>query len=425
MSAATPDIWLISFSHQNTSIEERDRLAFSADEVAEFVPRAGSVLGDSEVAVLSTCNRTEFYVYGGERAPTWDTIGPIVSQTKAMPGISASPTQLRGSDAARHLFRVAASMESLALGEDQILAQVKEVHRQILGVGGKAPVLDRLYQFAIRCGKRVRTETTLCDGAVSIASASVELSKRIFGDLSKVEVVLVGAGETAENAAEHFKASGATRFVVVNRGEERGRALADRFHGSWLPLDQLEQALLSADIAVFATGATQPLLAGRQMRSLMKARAFRSLFLVDISNPRNVDPDAGNAPGAFLYNIDDLEAVIQDNLKTRQKEIPRAEAIVEEMVAEWDAWMQTIRVRPTIGELARQFETLRAAEVERWASKYTPEQLEAVEAFSKSLVKKLLHDPIMFLRSGIDDGTLQPEEVDILRRIFGLGSPDD
>ncbi len=425
MTAAAHDIWLISFSHQNTSIEERDRLAFSEDEVAEFVPRAGSVLGNSEVAVLSTCNRTEFYVYGAATPPTWEAIGPLVSQTKRMDGLAAHPTQLRGAEAARHLFRVAASMESLALGEDQILAQVKEVHRQILGIGSKSPVLDRLYQFAIRCGKRVRTETTLCDGAVSIASASVELSKRIFGDLSGLEIVLVGAGETSENAAEHFKASGATQFVVVNRGEDRGRALADQFHGTYRPMDELEHALRSADIAVFATGAQDYLVPATVMKPIMKSRGYRSLFMIDISSPRNVDPKCAKASGVFLYNIDDLEAVIHDNLKTRQKEIPRAELIVDAMVEEWEAWMQTIRVRPTIGELARHFEGLRESELQKWTGKYTPDQVDAIDAFSRALTKKLLHDPIMFLRAGIDDGSLKPEEVDILRRIFGLGSSDD
>lgn len=420
MSAASNDIWLLSFSHHNTSIEERDQLVFSPDEVAEFVPRMNTVFGESEVAVLSTCNRTEFYVYGAKTPPTWEALGPLVSQTKAVTKLSARPAELQGPEVARHLFRVAASMESLALGEDQILGQVKEVHRQILGFSKKSPVLDRLYQFAIRAGKRVRTETTLCDGAVSIASASVELSKRIYGDLSGLEIALVGAGETSENAAEHFKASGATRFVVVNRGEERGRTLADQFHGTYRPMEQLHAALASADIAVFATASQEPLVPESAMKPIMKARSYRELFMLDISSPRNVAPRCGRISGVFLYNIDDLEAVIRDNLKTRQKEIPAAERIVAQMVDEWESWMQTIRVRPTIGELARHFDALREAEVGRFDSKYSEEQREAVEAFSKSLTKKLLHDPIMFLRAGIEDGSLKPEEVDILRRIFGL-----
>ena len=423
MSAAR-DIWLISFSHHNTTIEDRDRLAFSADEVDALVPDARVALGDSEFAVLSTCNRTEFYGYGG--SPGWNELGRIIVARKAVSADAlARPSEFRGKDAARHLFRVSASMESLALGEDQILSQVKEVHRQILGHAEKSPVLDRLYQFAIRAGKRVRTETTLCDGAVSIASASVELSKRIFGDLGSLEIALVGAGETAETAAEHFKAAGATRFVVVNRSAERGKALADRFGGTYRPMGQLADVLGSADVAVFATGSADQLVDKRAMKTVMKQRGFRSLFLIDISNPRNIDPAVSKLSGVFLYNIDDLDAVIKDNLKSRQKEIPAAEAIIEELVEEWDAWMQTIRVRPTIGSLARFFQSVRDDELERYADRYTDEQREAVDAFSRGLVKKLLHNPIMFLRQSVENGTLKPEDVDLVRRLFDLDSLDD
>ncbi len=420
--ATVQDIWLVSFSHHNTSLEDRDKLAFSDDEVAEFVPSARNALGDAELAVLSTCNRTEFYGYG-DRAP-WDKLSPLVVRQKQLPS-GARPSEFYGRDAARHLFRVAASMESLALGEDQILSQVKEVHRQILGFPEKSPVLDRLYQYAIRAGKRVRTETTLCDGAVSIASAAVSLSRRIFGDLSELEIALAGAGETAENAAEHFKASGAVRFVVANRSPERGKALADRFAGTYRPLDQIYEVCETADIVVFATGAERPLLDAKAMKSVMKKRGYRSLFLIDISNPRNVDPKVSKLAGVFLYNIDDLESVIRDNLKTRQKEIPAAESIIEQMVDEWEAWMQTLRVRPTIGELARFFESIRSDELERYAGQYSDEQREAVESFSKGLVKKLLHNPIAFLRGSVDQGTLTPEEVDIVRRIFALDETDD
>lgn len=425
MSAVRPDIWLISYSHHNCSVEERDRLAFTAEELAEFVPGARTQI-EAELAVLSTCNRTEFYGYGADTGAWEDKLVPLVHQTKHIdPRGLAQPSRFTGSAAARHLFRVSASMESLALGEDQILAQVKDVHRQIIGLSGKSPVLDRLYQFAIRAGKRVRTETTLCDGAVSISSAAVELSKRIFGDMRELQVLLVGAGETGEHAAEHFRAAGATRFAVVNRGEERGRRLADRFGGEYYPLEELEQALKSADVAVFATGASDHLLTKKLAKPLMRRRSFRQLFVIDISNPRNVEPSVGGVSGVFLYNIDDLQEVIRDNLKSRQKELPAAEAIIEEVVQEWEAWMQTTLVRPTIASLAQTFERIRAEELERHGSRYSAEQLEAVEAFSKGLTKKLLHNPIAFLRQSIESGELKPEHVDVVRSLFNLDGTDD
>lgn len=411
------DISLFSFSHRNTPLEVRDRLVFSAEETAQFVPKVRGELA-SELAILSTCNRTEFYFFGAPPELDWNSFRPVVGEAKDV-ATTVTPYMYRGREAARHLFRVAASIESIALGEDQILAQVKDVHRQILEVSGKSPVLDRLYQFAIRVGKRVRTETALCDGAVSISSAAVELAKRIFGDFKPLEIVLVGAGETCEGAAEHFHAAGASRFVVVNRGVERGEGLAERFGGTYRPLDELEAALRTADVAVFATGSQVPLATRDLMKRVMKARGYQSIFMIDISNPRNIDPTVGDVSGVFLFNIDDLEQVVRDNLKERQREIPRAEAIIEEALDEWEAWMQTMQVTPTIGDLAKFFEGLRQQELERHRGKMPDEQFATMDAFSKALVKKLLHNPIGFLRTAADQG-LRPEDLETVRKLFKL-----
>ena len=414
------DITLFSFSHRNTSLEDRDRLAFSTEDVRQFVPRAREGVG-GEIAVLSTCNRTEFYVYGPPRQVSWDGLRGLVAQIKTfdLSGL-ASPDHFHGNSAARHLFRVAASMESLALGEDQILSQVKEVHSQIVDLPEKSPVLDRLYQYAIRAGKRVRTETSLCAGAVSISSASVELARKIFGDFADLEILLVGAGETSEHAAEHFKAGGANSFVVCNRGERRGKDLADRFHGVYRPLSEIEQACLSADIVVLATGSPEYLLTKRQMKAVMKARGYRSLFVIDISNPRNCEPSVSGVSGVFLFNIDDLDAVIADNLKHRQKEIPQAEQIVDEVLAEWDLWMQTLRVRPTIAGLAKFFDEIRLQELDRQSGKLRPDELALLDGFSRSLVKKLLHNPIMFLRNSVENNTLKSEDLDLVWSLYKL-----
>jgi glutamyl-tRNA reductase len=425
MMAKTPDIALFSFSHHDTSIEDRDALAFSPEDVEVFVPRVSGELG-GEVAVLSTCNRTEFYLFGEGDKADWTHILPHVLERKEL-DLSAleRPRALKGTEAARHLFRVAASMESLALGEDQILAQVKSVHEQIVGNSGKSPVLDRLYQFAIRAGKRVRTETSLCDGAVSISSAAVDLSRRIFGDLADNTILLVGAGETSESAAENFRASGATRFLVANRGKERGQALADRFQGRYVPLDELSTALEKADIAVFATGATDYLVTKSDLKRIMRKRKNRSLFLIDISNPRNVEPSCANVSSTFLYNIDDLESVVRENLDQRKAEIPHAERIIEEMVAEWEAWMNQMRVRPTIAALSKRLMGIREQELERYRGKVSDEHLADLEAMSKSLMKKVMHNPIMHMRSSLEDGTLRPEDLDLIWSLFNLDDLED
>ncbi len=420
--STTPDISLFSFSHRNTPLDIRDELAFSAEETAQFVPQVRDQLG-AEIAVLSTCNRTEFYLFGAQKS--WDEMSPFVSSLKEIAvRADVSPLQFRGREAARHLFRVAASIESLALGEDQILAQVKDVHRQILDVEGKSPILDRLYQYAIRVGKRIRTETALCAGAVSISSAAVELAKRIFEDFSTLHVVLVGAGETNESAAEHLKAAGATRFTVVNRGEERGQQLAAKFHGTYRPLDQLEETLKIADVMVFATGSPDFLVTKKDLKKAMRDRSYKSLFMIDISNPRNVDPKVSSVSGVFLFNIDDLEAVIKENLTERQKEIPRAEAIIDEVLTEWDTWMQAMKVRPTIAQLAQFFESIRQQELGRQKGLSEADE-ELLEQFSKSLVRKLLHNPITFLRSSVEEQNLTPEHIDLVWRLFELDRIQD
>ena len=417
MMSNSRDISLFSFSHRNTPLEVRDRLVFSREETDAFVPIArGSVA--SEVAVLSTCNRTEFYLFGAPENLDWTSFAPVVGQAKEIVQ-GVSPTVFRGRETARHLFRVAASIESLALGEDQILAQVKEVHRQVLESSGKSPVLDRLCQFAIRAGKRVRTETALCDGAVSISSAAVTLAKRIFGDFRPLEIALIGAGETNESAAENFRAAGASRFVVVNRSPERGQALAEKFAGRYAPLEDLEKVLKTADVAVFATGSPTHLATRDMMKRVMKARSFQSIFMIDISNPRNVAPEVGDVSGVFLFNIDDLEQVVRDNLRERQAEIPKAEAIIEEVLDEWVAWMQSMQVLPTIGDLAKFFEAIRQQEIEKHRGKLSDEELATMEAFSKGMVKKLLHNPITFLRNAADQG-LRPDDLHTVRNLFKL-----
>ncbi len=417
--SSSRDISLFSFSHRDTPLDVRDELAFSEEEVTTFVPAARETL-ESEIAVLSTCNRTEFYVFGNGEA-AWESLERLVKDKKEVAARHRiRPTQFMGRDAARHLFRVAASIESLALGEDQILSQVKEVHRRILEAGGKSPVLDRLYQYAIRVGKRVRSETSLCDGAVSISSAAVELARGIFGGFDELEIALVGAGETAASAAEHFKAAGGTSFVVVNRGEKRGQSLAAKYHGTYRPLSELEDVARTADIMVFATGSPTHLLEAKTMKGLMKKRAYQSIFIIDISNPRNVEPAVGNVSSIYLFNIDDLETVVQDNLKERQREIPAAEAIIEEVLDEWDAWMQTMRVRPTIAGLAQFYEGVRQQELEKHRVRLDSDEYERLDAFSKGLVKKLLHNPIMHLRQAVENQELTADEIELVQRLFDL-----
>jgi glutamyl-tRNA reductase len=423
--AVTSELTAFSFSHRNTTLAERDALSFSTSDVEAFV----SVCRQKwkcEAAVLSTCNRTELYIYGPGRDTLWLQVRRLLCEVKGLDEHRLPiPAVLQGPRAARHIFRVAASLESLALGENQILAQVKDVHEQILSLPGKSPTLERLFQYAIRVGKLVRTQTSLCEGSLSIGSAAVDLARKIFGDFSRTKILLVGAGETSETAALHFQSCGANDFVVLNRGEERGHALAARLGGRFMALDTLLEASLEADIALFATGAQNHLLTRADMKKVMKARSHRPIFLIDISNPRNIAPDVGQVESVFLYNIDDLQQVVSLNLKSRENEIPSAEAIVEHMLREWDAWLQAQQITPTIASLARFFEEIRAQELNRHNGRITEEERQMLENFSRGLIKKLLHHPISYLKTSVENQTLRTEDLHLVWALYNLDREEE
>ncbi len=412
----------ITFSHHNTGLDARDDLAFDTTDVEAFVAACGEATG-CEVAVLSTCNRTEFYLFGSQSKNPWNELKPMVARIRELaPESIPQPEVLFGDDAARHLFRVAASLESVALGENEILGQIKDVHERIISRQIRTPVLDQLFQFAIRVGKQVRTETTLCRGALSVSSAAVDLASKIFGDFASRHILIVGAGETAETAAIHFESSGADRFVVLNRSEERGRNLARRFDGTYRPLDDLVEACHSADVAVFATGAQDHLLTHAQMKRVMKARSYRPIFLIDISNPRNVDPEVSRLDSAFLYNMDDLQQVVEANLAARKEQIPATCRIIDYMVEEWQSWRQSMQVTPTIATLAQFFDQVRSEEIDRQYNGISDEKKAMLDEFSRGLVKKLLHNPIMYLRKSVDDDSLSSEDLHLVRSLYDLDS---
>lgn len=414
-----------SFSHKNAALEERDALAFSQQEAARFCGEVREQLG-CEAAVISTCNRTEFYLFGPPEQTGWRTVLEVIRQIKRL-DVEALPEPhvFEAGDAARHIFRVAASLESLALGENQILGQLKDAHELLLEQPDKSPALDRLFQYAVRCGKQVRTDTALCRGIVSISSVAVQLALKIFGDFKEREVLLVGAGETAEKAATHFQGAGAKTFTVVNRSEDTGRAFARSLGGTYRPLEELVEACTTADIVLVATGAPDHLLTKKDFKKVMKARHHGSIFLIDISNPRNIEPALASMAGVYLYNMDDLQSVVASNLDAREQEIPAAEKITEHFVSEWDNWYQSLQVTPTIATLARYFESVRETEIDRHGGAVDEAERAMLEDFSRGLIKKLLHNPIMYLRTSVHDNTLRAEDLRVLRSLYDLQDFED
>jgi glutamyl-tRNA reductase len=401
-------------------LTERDELVFSQDEITAFYSQIQEELG-IEAAVVSTCNRTEFYLFGPAEKVGWNRIREQLLTFKQLNAEQVpAPDDKRAKAAANHLFRVSASLESVALGENEILGQLKDAHELFVEHPIASSVLDELFQYAIRAGKDVRTETDLCEGAVSVSSVAVELAEKIFGDLDVCDILIVGAGEMAEKAAAHFKDRGAEQFTIANRSTETGEQLAGALGGAYVPLEDVSSSLAASDIVLTATGAEEYLIDESDIERARRDGAASPMFLIDISNPRNVDPAVSDSDAVYLYNMNDLESVVESNLSARQKEIPKAEEIIADYVVQWERWMSSREVQPTIATLAQYFEDVREQELGRMEGRLPEDQLELLENFSQGLVNKLLHYPITYLRSAEEDNQLNAGDLNLVWSLYNL-----
>jgi glutamyl-tRNA reductase len=326
----------------------------------------------------------------------------------------------------QHLFRVAAGLDSLVVGEPQILGQVKGAYAAATDQRTVGPVLNKVFPWSFTVGKRVRTETALSEGAVSVSFAATSLAKKIFGHLKGRTVLVVGAGEMGKLTAQHIQAQGVGRMLITSRTTAHAAALAESIGGQAIAWADLRSALAAADIVITATGATLPILTRPEVESVMRSRRSRSLFIIDIALPRDVDPAVGELESVFLYNIDDLQAVVQENLARRAAEVARAETIVCDEVKKFEAWLTARGVIPTVVALRQRFESIRRAELERLQPKLTglpPEARARVDEITRLLVEKLLITPTEQLKS-----TPDPERVrayaDSLTRLFALDTDE-
>ena len=329
----------------------------------------------------------------------------------------------QGPEAVRHLFRVAASLDSMVLGEPQILGQIKEAYRQATEQQATGPILNRLLHKTFSVAKRVRTETGIGDHAVSVSYAAVSLARKIFGELTGMTVLLVGAGEMAELALEHLRGQKVGRIVVANRTLERGLRLAERYRGEAVSLEELEAQLLSADILISSTGSETYLLKRDQVKAAMRRRKQRPLFLIDIAVPRDLDPAINDLDNVYLYNIDDLQEVVEQGWQRRQQEAARAERLVAAETVKFEDWLQTLEVYPTIIALKEKAAAISQAELKKTLSQLGPvseEQLQALEVLLNSVTQKLLHDPIIFLKRDHSMKKSPHRELDLVRRLFNL-----
>jgi len=391
---------LIGVNHKTAPIELRERIAISRDELPETTRALAAVPGVAECMIVSTCNRVEILAaVDGQGA---DLPGFLHRQFGLDPALLAPHIyQHHDQDAVRHLFRVAASLDSMVVGEPQILGQVKEAFAVARASGTVGGHLEHLLQSTFAAAKRVRSETAIGSNSVSIASVAVELAQKIFGSLNGRTVFLVGAGKMSELAARHLVQQGAGAILVTNRTMERARQLAEPFKGRVIPFEQLYDAASEADIVISSTGAPHPIFRTEHCQNFMHRRRNRPMFFIDIAVPRDVDPAMNRLEGIFVYDIDDLQAVASSHLAERSRVAQDAEALVAAEVERFLERQRSVSAAPAIVALQRQAEELRQAELKRAQARLgtlSAEQLAAVEALTRGLVNKFLHPPMQALK---------------------------
>ena len=391
---------LIGINHKTAPIELRERIAISREELPETTRALAAVPGVAECMIVSTCNRVE--IVASIESPEADLTAFLHRHFGLDPALLAPHIyQHRDQEAVRHLFRVAASLDSMVVGEPQILGQVKEAFAVARASGTVGAHLEHLLQSAFAAAKKVRSETEIGSSSVSIASVAVELARKIFGSLQGRTVFLVGAGKMSELAARHLVQQGAGAILVTNRTVERAHQLAKPFNGRVIPFDQLYETATEADIVISSTGAPHPIFRREHGQQFMHRRRNRPMFFIDIAVPRDVDPAVNKLEGIFVYDIDDLQAVAASHLAERSREAGDAEALVATEVERFHQRQRTVNVAPAIVALQRQAEEIRQAELRRVQARmgtFTAEQLAAVEALTRGIVNKFLHPPMQALK---------------------------
>jgi len=416
---------ITGLSHHTAPVEVRERLAFEEQALPGALDRLCQRPGMVEGMILSTCNRVEVAVTAEESSDAANSVDEFLAEARSVEPSWVSPYlyHYNGPDAIRHLFRVASSLDSMIVGEPQILGQLKSAYMLAKEHGSVSGFLDLVMTRAFNVAKRVRTETEIGSSAVSVSYAAVELARDIFGSLSGKRVLLVGAGKMAESAARHLRRAGVSDILVTNRTRSRADMLAEEFHGRVVEYDEMAGMLPDVDIVIASSGAPHFILTKDLMQGVINRRRHRPMFLIDIAVPRNVEPSVNTLDGIFVYDIDDLDRVVKSNLTARVNVAEQAEEIITEEVERMMLRLKTRDVAPTIVSLQEQLELLRTAEIERVRGKLgalTPQQQEAIEAMTRGIINKIAHAPIAEMRRKAND----PDGVQLIhmiRKLFRLG----
>lgn len=404
--------FVLGINHKECPVAVREKLHFSAKQAEAALQLAKDGCALSELVILSTCNRVEFYGFSEHAGIPEDACADLIEKTHSLSAELFAPYFYRyeGKDAMRQLFRVAAGLDSLVIGENEILGQLRDAFKKANEMETVHSVLYRLFEKALKVGKDVRTETKLNEGAVSIPSAAVELAEKIFGKLGGEKIMVLGTGEMSELTLKNLRSAGAEAAFIASRNEERGSKLACEFGAEWIPMEQGPERLKDADIVISSTAAPHPIIKLDEVKKVMTARKSRPLFLIDIAVPRDIEPEINGLDDVYLYNIDDLKGVAASNLKFRQREIQAAEKKVDQAVLDYQGWLERLKARPVM----ESFETFLDSVLEKELA-----GIEGKDQIRQRIRAKLMHPPLEKIKEASQNGGVK-RYLEALYSLFNL-----
>ncbi len=414
-------IHCIGLNHTTSPAEIREAVALTPEETEKALSRLREE-GHKETLILATCNRMEFYARSPEEQPPVEALAAIFRWLKGVDILEHEGLTYvwKTADTVPHFFRVTSGLDSMVIGETEIAGQVRNAADLAARMGASGPVLRRMVDSAVRCSRRVRTETSLTEGSISMASVSVGLAAKVLGALQETRVLIVGAGETCRVAADYLRDAGVKDFTVANRTLERAGVLAQRLGGRAHSLEDLPRLLPEADLVFSATSSPAPLIGEEMVRQAIRARRGRSMVIVDLAMPRDVDPAVNKISNVFVYSTESVKSIVDDNLERRRREAPRAEAIVAEESAKFLDWYRSLAVTPTLADMRSRLESLRHARVEAVAGKFRAEDREKLELLTRSIINDILREPTLRLMQAKDDPRRGPELAGAVRHLFDL-----
>jgi glutamyl-tRNA reductase len=424
------NIIVIGLNHKTAPVQIREKLAFqSEDTIRKALKQLIQLEGINETVIFSTCNRVEIYIYS-DNADKDSIVNRVKNFLSDFHHIEIRDFEnylyiYKNKETVEHLFKVTSSLDSMILGEPQITGQVKDSYEIALSERTTSLILNHLMNRALFTAKRVRNETRIGENPVSVSYAAVGLIKKVFDELSRKTVLLVGAGEMAELALKHLIGIGINNIYVINRTYERAKELAKDFNGVALPFDNLKELLTKVDIVICSTGAPNYVITFQMIKEIMPLRKYKPLFFIDISVPRNIDPSINEIDNVYLYNIDDLQDVVDSNLLERKKESDKALKIVKEETEKFMQWLSSLQSVPLIISIRNKAEEVRQQELEKFKARFkelSPEVLNSVDYLTQSIINKIMHSPTVALKNNCDNKEIL---IFAARRLFGIDTEEE